>query len=133
MSEVATITLPSDAGVVQIKQHCDSVFVALTNGTLLLYRRGNQSHEPDVIVLGTNEPVSCILPINLSLYVACGKNVHRLNAIKGEIQVPEKVKFERTYFEDPFFANYSLFVLRARARLYFRKHTQFNTTMWVEV
>ena len=96
MSEVATITLPSEAGVVQIKQHCDSVFVALTNGTLLLYRRGNQSHEPDVIVLGTdtgpNEPVSCILPINLALYVACGKNVHRLNAIKGEIQVSSRAR-----------------------------------------
>ncbi|XKL69415.1 hypothetical protein PGB90_007184 [Kerria lacca] len=86
MSEVATISLPTDGSVVQIKQHCDSVFVALTNGTLLLYRRGNQSHEPDVIVLGARDPVSCILPINLSLYVACGKNVHRLNAIKGEIQ-----------------------------------------------
>lgn len=87
MSEVATISLPSDGSVVQIKQHCDSVFVALTNGILLLYRRGNQSNEPDSIVLGPPEPVSCILPINLSLYVACGKNVHRLNAIKGEIQV----------------------------------------------
>lgn len=87
MSEVATISLPSDGSVVQIKQHCDSVFVALTNGILLLYRRGNQSNEPDTIVLGPPEPVSCILPINLSLYVACGKNVHRLNAIKGEIQV----------------------------------------------
>lgn len=87
MSEVATVNLPSDGSVVQIKQHCDSVFVALTNGTLLMYRRGNQSNEPDAIVLGLSDPVSCILPINLSLYVACGKNVHRLNAIKGEVQV----------------------------------------------
>lgn len=87
ISEVASITLPSDGSVVQIKQHCDSVFVALSNGTLLLYRRANQAHEPDTIVLGPPDPVSCILPINLSLYVACGKNVYRINAIKGEIQV----------------------------------------------
>ncbi|XP_065214377.1 rho guanine nucleotide exchange factor 10-like isoform X3 [Planococcus citri] len=86
ISEVASITLPSDGSVVQIKQHCDSVFVALSNGTLLLYRRANQAHEPDTIVLGPPDPVSCILPINLSLYVACGKNVYRINAIKGEIQ-----------------------------------------------
>lgn len=88
MVEVGSIALPNNASVVIIKQHCDSMFLALSNGSLLLYRRANyQSSEPETIVLGPDQPVSSLLPINLSLYAACGKQVTVLNAITGEIQV----------------------------------------------
>lgn len=90
MSEEASISLPGEdesLRVTAIKHHCDTVFVALSNGSLLLYRRGNQSKEPEIVVLGPDDPITCILPINLSLYVACGKQVFVMSAITGELQV----------------------------------------------
>jgi hypothetical protein len=90
MSEEASISLPGEdesLRVTAIKHHCDTVFVALSNGSLLLYRRGNQSKEPEIVVLGPDAPITCILPINLSLYVACGKQVFVMSAITGELQV----------------------------------------------
>ncbi|XP_025202453.1 rho guanine nucleotide exchange factor 10-like isoform X2 [Melanaphis sacchari] len=89
MSEEASISLPGEdesLRVTAIKHHCDTVFVALSNGSLLLYRRGNQSKEPEIVVLGPDAPITCILPINLSLYVACGKQVFVMSAITGELQ-----------------------------------------------
>lgn len=81
-----THSLALSGNVVVIKQHCDSVFVAMTTGSLLVFRR-HQLAEPEEVVLGS-EPVSCLLPINLSLYAACGKTVTVLRAITAEIQVP---------------------------------------------
>ncbi|XP_072154270.1 rho guanine nucleotide exchange factor 10 isoform X3 [Bemisia tabaci] len=95
MVEVGSIALPNNASVVIIKQHCDSMFLALSNGSLLLYRRANyQSSEPETIVLGPDQPVSSLLPINLSLYAACGKQVTVLNAITGEIQKSFTIQHE---------------------------------------
>lgn len=94
MSEEASISLPGEdesLRVTAIKHHCDTVFVALSNGSLLLYRRGNQSKEPEIVVLGSDAPITCILPINLSLYVACGKQVFVMSAITGELQVNIKL------------------------------------------
>ncbi|XP_039297113.1 rho guanine nucleotide exchange factor 10-like [Nilaparvata lugens] len=80
-------TVPVEGGVVAIRQHCDTVFVAMTTGRLLLYRRGNVHQEPEQIVLSdAGEPVACLLPINLCMYVACGKTVTVLSAITGEKQ-----------------------------------------------
>ncbi|XP_054286494.1 rho guanine nucleotide exchange factor 10-like isoform X2 [Macrosteles quadrilineatus] len=79
--------------VVVIKQHCDSVFVALSTGRLLVFRRHQLTAEPEEIVLGT-EPVSCLLPINLSMYAACGKTVTVLRAITGEIQKSFTIQHE---------------------------------------
>lgn len=90
MSEEASISLPGEdesLKVTAIKHHCDTVFVALSNGSLLLYRRGNQSKEPEIVVLGPDAPITCILSINLSLYVACGQQVFVMSAITGELQV----------------------------------------------
>lgn len=80
-----THSVALSGNVVAIKQHCDSVFVAMTTGSLLVFRR-HQLTDPEEIVLGS-DPVSCLLPINLSLYAACGKTVTVLRAITGEIQV----------------------------------------------
>ncbi|KAI5744272.1 hypothetical protein M8J76_000700 [Diaphorina citri] len=83
--EVSSLPLPQHSTVVTLKQHCDNVFVALDTGSLLLYRRCNAGQEPEVISLG-EDPVSCLLPINLSMYAACGKHISVLNAITGELQ-----------------------------------------------
>ncbi|XP_017761572.1 PREDICTED: rho guanine nucleotide exchange factor 10-like protein isoform X2 [Eufriesea mexicana] len=74
--------------VIQIKYHCDNVFVALGIGLLLLFKRQVDGtwnlREPFVITLGS-ESVSCLMPINASVYAACGKKVWVLNAISGEV------------------------------------------------
>lgn len=85
-------SIATPGNVVSIKQHCDSVFIALTTGRLLVYRRQAMS-EPEEILLG-NEPVSCLLPINLSMYAACGKTVTVLSAITGEMQKSFTIQHE---------------------------------------
>ncbi|XP_032668072.1 rho guanine nucleotide exchange factor 10 isoform X3 [Odontomachus brunneus] len=74
--------------VVEIKYHCDNVFVALGTGLLLLFKRQIDGawnlKDPFVITLG-NDPVSCLMPINTSIYAACGKKVWVLNATSGDI------------------------------------------------
>jgi len=74
--------------VVEIKYHCDNVFVALGTGLLLLFKRQVDGawalKDPFVISLG-NDPVSCLMPINMSVYAACGKKVWVLNATTGDI------------------------------------------------
>ncbi|XP_031840329.1 rho guanine nucleotide exchange factor 10-like protein isoform X1 [Nomia melanderi] len=74
--------------VIQIKYHCDNVFVALGIGLLLLFRRQLDGtwnlRDPQVISLGS-EPVSCLMPINASVYAACGKKVWVLNGVTGDI------------------------------------------------
>lgn len=74
--------------VIQIKYHCDNVFVALGIGLLLLFKRQMDGtwnlKDPFVISLGS-ESVSCLMPINASVYAACGKKVWVLNAVNGDV------------------------------------------------
>ncbi|KAJ8984924.1 hypothetical protein NQ317_012170 [Molorchus minor] len=70
--EIANTTV-SDV-VMQLKYHCDNVFVALANGTLCVYRKNPIDgtwllQDPQILTLGS-DPVSYLLPINLSLYAA---------------------------------------------------------------
>lgn len=74
--------------VVQIKYHCDNVFVALGNGSLLMFRRHADGSwlmaEPMIITLGP-DPVACLMPINNTVYAACGKKVWVLKGVSGEV------------------------------------------------
>ncbi|XP_045475679.1 rho guanine nucleotide exchange factor 10-like protein isoform X1 [Harmonia axyridis] len=77
-------------GVNEIKYHYDNVFVALNNGTLIIFVRDPSSltwqlQNPQTLNLGT-EPISSLLPINTNIYASCGNKVFVLNAISGEIQ-----------------------------------------------
>lgn len=94
--ELASCTVP--AIIVQIKYHCDSVFVALGNGSLLVFRRHPVDgtwllKEPQTMSL-SSDTVSCLLPINMSVYAACGKKVWVLSGITGEIQKSFSVQHE---------------------------------------
>ncbi|XP_055389852.1 uncharacterized protein LOC129618855 [Condylostylus longicornis] len=86
------IAVCSVTGIVQkILYHLDSVFVALSNSTILIFRRSSegvwQIKEPQTIQMGTTGlTVSSILPINMSIYASCGNRVAVLNAITGDIQ-----------------------------------------------
>lgn len=92
--ELGGVTLA--AGVTHIRAHCDSVFVALNNGSLVVFRRVASSSESGVagwalqdsvtVPLGT-DPVAYLLPINLCLYAACGNKVFVLSALTGDVQV----------------------------------------------
>lgn len=91
--ELGSVTLA--AGVTHIRAHCDSVFVALNNGSLVVFRRKASSaekgvagwvlHDSVTVTLGT-DPVAYLLPINLCLYAACGNKVFVMSALTGEVQ-----------------------------------------------
>lgn len=94
--EIANTGVPDV--ITQIKYHCDSVFVALGSGSVLVYRRNPVDgawllKEPQVLNLGT-DPVSSLLPINLCLYAACGKKVFVLSSITGEVQKSFSIQHE---------------------------------------
>lgn len=86
--QVGFCTVP--AAVTQIQFHLDSTFVALSNGTVQIFRRGFDGHwllkEPQTVSLGIPEPVTNILSINANVYAGCGKKVYVLNGLSGEIQ-----------------------------------------------
>ncbi|KAH0561486.1 hypothetical protein KQX54_017066 [Cotesia glomerata] len=79
---------PVSGSVIQIKYHCDNVFVALGSGSLLIFRRNVDGtwmmSEPSVICLGP-DPVACLMPINSTVYAACGKKVWVLKGTSGEV------------------------------------------------
>lgn len=86
------LTCCSVPGVVtRILYHFDTIYVALTNATILIYRRAYDGvwmlKEPQIMQLGDSGlPVTSILPINMNIYAACANRVYVLNALNGEIQ-----------------------------------------------
>ncbi|KAF7989094.1 hypothetical protein HCN44_007404 [Aphidius gifuensis] len=85
--EICNLTV--NGSVIQIKYHCDNVFVALGNGTLIIYKRQIDgtwgiTSDTSIITLG-NDPVACLMPINSTVYAACGKKVWVLSGLTGEI------------------------------------------------
>ncbi|XP_046801704.1 rho guanine nucleotide exchange factor 10 [Lucilia cuprina] len=77
--------------VTRILYHFDTIYVALTNATILIYRRAYDGvwmlKDPQVVQLGESGlPVPSILPINMNIYAACANRVYVLNALNGEIQ-----------------------------------------------
>ena len=85
--EIATFTVA--AVPVQIRYHSNSVFVASANGNLIIYQRNDSGGWPTTPNLTINlgsDPVSSLLPINTSLYAACGKKVSVHCIFTGEIQ-----------------------------------------------
>lgn len=93
--ELSSCNVP--ALIVEIKYHCDCVYIALGNGSLLVYHRNADGtwnlKDPQLLNLGT-DPVSCIIPINMCVYAACGKKVWVLNGITGDIQKSFSVQHE---------------------------------------
>ncbi|CAH0554522.1 unnamed protein product [Brassicogethes aeneus] len=90
-------TVVSDV-VMQIKYHCDNVYVALGNGTLYVYKKNPVDgawllNEPQIVTLGV-EPISSLLPINMCIYAACGKKVWVLHGATGEIQKSFTIQHE---------------------------------------
>lgn len=85
--QIAQTVVP--AIITQIKYHCDCVFVALGNGNVLIFHRDMTGawslKDPITINLGT-DPVSCLLPINMTVYAACGKKVWVISCVTGEVQ-----------------------------------------------
>ena len=83
LTEVTTV-----AAVTQIKYHCDSMFVGLSNGRVSVFRRNHDDswalQEPLAIELG-DKPVHCILPVDGIVYATCAKRVFAINALTAEI------------------------------------------------
>lgn len=96
--QIAVCTVP--AAVTQIVFHMDSTFVALSDGTVQIFRRGYDGHwllkEPQTVSLGVGEPITSILSINAYVYAGCGQKVHVLNGCSGEIQKSFDVNREQS-------------------------------------
>ncbi|XP_059352325.1 uncharacterized protein LOC130695539 [Daphnia carinata] len=85
--QVGSLNLP--APVVQLRYHCDQMFVALANGTVAIFKRNNSEgiwelNSPATLVTLGDEPVVSLLPISSALYAACGRSVFVLDGITGE-------------------------------------------------
>ncbi|XP_045516638.1 rho guanine nucleotide exchange factor 10-like protein isoform X4 [Pieris brassicae] len=80
--------VPTVAAVTQIRYHCDSMFVGLSNGRISVFRRNHDDswalQEPIAIELG-DQPVHCILPVDGIIYATCAKRVFAINALTAEI------------------------------------------------
>lgn len=88
--QVGSLSLP--APVVQLRYHCDQMFVALANGTVAIFKRNNSEgiwelNSPATLVTLGDEPVVSLLPISSALYAACGRSVFVLDGITGETLV----------------------------------------------
>lgn len=96
--QIAVCTVP--AAVTEIVFHMDSSFVALSNGTVQIFRRGYDGHwllkEPQTVSLGVNEPITSILSINANVYAGCGQKIYVLNGCSGEIQKSFDVNREQS-------------------------------------
>ncbi|XP_064072660.1 rho guanine nucleotide exchange factor 10 isoform X4 [Vanessa tameamea] len=83
LTEVTTV-----ATVTQIRYHCDSMFVGLSNGRVSVFRRNHDDtwalQEPLAIELG-DKPVHCILPVDGIIYATCARRVFAINALTAEI------------------------------------------------
>ncbi|XP_050351216.1 rho guanine nucleotide exchange factor 10 isoform X1 [Nymphalis io] len=83
LTEVTTV-----ATVTQIRYHCDSMFVGLSNGRVSVFRRNHDDtwalQEPLAIELG-DKPVHCVLPVDGIIYATCARRVFAINALTAEI------------------------------------------------
>ncbi|XP_067128499.1 rho guanine nucleotide exchange factor 10-like protein isoform X2 [Centruroides vittatus] len=86
--EVGSTTVT--AAVLQIKYHCEQVFVALANGSVVIFRKDSdgcwQLLNPIIVTLDVEQSVTCILPLGLNMYCACGNKVWIVDALTAEIQ-----------------------------------------------
>ncbi|XP_054721997.1 rho guanine nucleotide exchange factor 10-like, partial [Uloborus diversus] len=77
------------AAIVQIKYHWDQVYVALANGTVVIFHRESdgqwQLQDPTIVTLG-QDPVTCLLPLGLAMYCACGSKIWVIDSLTAEIQ-----------------------------------------------
>lgn len=93
--QIGSCTVP--APVQQVLHQMDSVFVALTNGTVQVFRRHADGQwllkESQTISLGSaSDPVSNLLPINANVYAGCGRRVWVINGHTREILKPFDVQ-----------------------------------------
>lgn len=88
--QVGSLSLP--ASVVQLRYHWDQMFVALSNGTVAIFKRNStegvwELNSPATLVSLGGEPVVSLLPIGSALYAACGQSVFVIDGATGEILV----------------------------------------------
>lgn len=78
------------APVTKILFHLDSVFVALLNGSIQIFRRSYDGHwllkEPQMVSISMTDSIESIISINANVYVGCGQKIWVLNGYSGEIQ-----------------------------------------------
>ncbi|KAF8790883.1 Rho guanine nucleotide exchange factor 10 like protein [Argiope bruennichi] len=85
--EIGNTVVP--ASILQMKYHFDQVYVALTNGTVIIFHRNGdgqwQLQDPTIVTLD-QEPVTCLLPLGLTVYCASGSKIWVVDSITAEVQ-----------------------------------------------
>ncbi|CAL1277316.1 unnamed protein product [Larinioides sclopetarius] len=85
--EIGNTIVP--ASIQQMKYHWDQVYVALINGTVIIFHRDGdgqwQLQDPTIVTLD-QEPVTCLLPLGLTVYCASGSKIWVVDSITAEVQ-----------------------------------------------
>ncbi|GFY59498.1 rho guanine nucleotide exchange factor 10 [Trichonephila inaurata madagascariensis] len=85
--EIGSTIVP--ASIIQLKYHWDQVYCALSNGSVIIFHRDGdgqwQLQDPTVVTLD-QDPVTCLLPLGLTMYCASGSKVWVVDSITAEVQ-----------------------------------------------
>ncbi|GFR00923.1 rho guanine nucleotide exchange factor 10 [Trichonephila clavata] len=85
--EIGSTIVP--ASIIQLKYHWDQVYCALSNGSVIIFHRDGdgqwQLQDPTIVTLD-QEPVTCLLPLGLTMYCASGSKVWVVDSITAEVQ-----------------------------------------------
>lgn len=88
--QLAQLNVPEVPTQILFHVACESVFVALANGDILMFRKEqdawNLKHYQLVKLDNTHTPITSILAINMFVYAASGRKIFVLNGITGDVQ-----------------------------------------------
>ncbi|KAG8195643.1 hypothetical protein JTE90_004978 [Oedothorax gibbosus] len=77
------------ASIMQLKYHCDQVYIALSNGSVMIFHRNSdgqwQLQDPTVVTF-EQDPVTSLLPLGLTIFCASGTKIWVIDSITAEVQ-----------------------------------------------
>lgn len=94
--QIIQLSLPEVPTQILMHIACDSVFLTLANGEILLFRKDQDSwdmnHYQHIKLDNSHMPITSVLAINSNVYAACGRKIFVLHGITGEIQKSFEIK-----------------------------------------
>ena len=86
--QIAQTNVPETPTQILFHVACDSVFVALANGDILLYRKEQESWnlKHHQLIKLDHTPITSVLAINMNVYAASGRKIFVLNGLTGDVQ-----------------------------------------------
>ncbi|KFM78159.1 Rho guanine nucleotide exchange factor 10, partial [Stegodyphus mimosarum] len=85
--EIGSAVVP--AAIVQLKYHWNQLYTALANGTVVIFHRDTDGQwllqDPTTVALDQS-PVTCLLPVGLTMYCASGSKIWVVDSLTADIQ-----------------------------------------------